>query len=47
LFNADGSANSNGTPITSLPTATTYNWFVTVQDANGNSSQESATYVIP
>ena len=47
LFNADGSANSNGTPITSLPTATTYTWFVTVQDANGNSSQESATYVIP
>jgi hypothetical protein len=47
LFNADGSANSNGTPITSLPTATTYTWFVGVQDANGNSSQESATYTIP
>src|SRR6266550_2002798 len=47
LFNADGSANSNGTPITSLPTATTYNWYVEVQDANGNSSREWATYMIP
>ena len=46
-FNQDGSATSNGSSITALPTTTNYQWFVGVQDANGNSSQEVSTYNIP
>ncbi len=42
LFNADGSAN-----VSSLPTSTNYNWFVQVQDSNGNSSTENQSYNIP
>jgi hypothetical protein len=42
LFNADGSSS-----VSSLPTTTNYQWSVTVQDANGNTSQESAAYNIP
>jgi hypothetical protein len=41
LFNADGSAS-----VSSLPSGS-YTWFVGVQDANGNSSQESTTYIVP
>jgi len=44
LFNADGSANSNGNPISSLPGGTNFQWFVGVQDNNGNTSQETTTY---
>jgi len=47
LFNADGSATSNGASISSLPSTTNYDWFVQVRDANGNSAQESTTYNIP
>jgi Putative Ig domain len=47
LFNADNSATSNGTSISSLPSTTNYTWFVQVRDANGNSSQESTGYNIP
>jgi hypothetical protein len=42
LFNADGSSS-----VSPLPTTTNYQWSVTVQDANGNTSQESAAYDIP
>jgi len=42
LFNADGSAN-----VSSLPTSTNYNWYVQVQDSNGNSSTENTSYNIP
>jgi large repetitive protein len=41
LFNEDGSAS-----VSSLPSGS-YTWFVSVQDANGNSSQESTTYIVP
>jgi uncharacterized protein (DUF2141 family) len=41
-FNADSSAN-----VWALPTGQTYNWFVGVQDSQGNSSQEGTAYVIP
>jgi hypothetical protein len=47
VFNADGSANSNGTSISSLPTATNYQWFVRVQDSNGNTSEETIEYDVP
>jgi hypothetical protein len=47
LFNADGSAQSNGSSISPLPTSTNYQWFVVVQDSNGNSSQEATSYNIP
>jgi hypothetical protein len=47
MFNTDNSATSNGSSISSLPTTTTYNWSVTVQDANGNSAQETTAYVLP
>ncbi|MBZ5642949.1 MAG: putative Ig domain-containing protein [Acidobacteriia bacterium] len=47
LFNADGSAQANGTNISTLPTATNYQWFVGVTDSSGNSSQEATTYNIP
>ncbi len=47
LFNADGSAQSNGSSISNLPTATNYQWFVIVQDSQGNSSQEATSYNIP
>jgi hypothetical protein len=40
LFNTDGSANPNA----SLTPATLYNWWVTVQDDNGNSAQFQTTY---
>jgi hypothetical protein len=46
-FNQDGSATNNGSSISSLPTGTHYNWFVGVQDANGNSSSETVEYDIP
>ncbi|MGH9678757.1 MAG: hypothetical protein ACRD4Y_02275, partial [Candidatus Acidiferrales bacterium] len=43
-FNTDGSAN----PSSSLTVGGTYDWSVTVQDANGNSAQETASpYVVP
>jgi putative Ig domain-containing protein len=42
LFNADGSAS-----VSSLPTGTNYQWYVGVQDSNGNSSQEATSYDIP
>jgi uncharacterized protein (DUF2141 family) len=42
LFNADSSAS-----VSSLPTATNYQWYVGVQDSNGNSSQEATSYNIP
>jgi hypothetical protein len=42
LFNADSSAS-----VSSLPTATSYQWYVGVQDSNGNSSQEATSYNIP
>jgi len=41
LFDVDGSAN----PSSSLTTGTTYQWWVTVQDSNGNSAQIGATYI--
>ena len=44
LFNADGSANSNGNPISSLPVGANFQWFVGVQDNNGNTSVETTTY---
>ena len=47
LFNADGSAQANGSSISNLPTGTNYQWYVGVQDSNGNTSQESTTYNIP
>ena len=46
-FNADGSASANGSSISSLPTGTNYNWYVQVQDSNGNTAQETANYNIP
>jgi hypothetical protein len=46
-FNEDSSATANGSSITSLPSGTNYNWFVEVQDSNGNTAQENATYNIP
>ncbi len=46
-FNQDGSATNNGSSISSLPTGTHYQWFVGVQDANGNSSSETVEYDIP
>jgi hypothetical protein len=46
-FNQDGSATNNGSNITSLPTATNYQWFVRVQDANGDTAEEDSTYNIP
>jgi hypothetical protein len=47
LFNTGGGATANGLSITSLPTGTNYQWFVGVQDANGNSSQETVNYNLP
>jgi hypothetical protein len=43
-FNQDGTATNNGLNITSLPTATNYQWFVRVQDANGDIAEEDSTY---
>ncbi len=42
LFNDDGSAN-----VSALPSGQDYKWYVGVQDANGNSSQETTTYTTP
>ncbi len=42
MFDVDGSASSS-----SLAPGTTYNWQVTVQDNNGNSSQFTTTYPTP
>jgi hypothetical protein len=42
LFNKDGNAS-----VTSLPGATNYKWWVTVQDANGNTAQYTTTYSTP
>ena len=47
LTNADGSAQANGSSISNLPTGTNYQWYVGVQDSNGNSSQEATSYDIP
>jgi hypothetical protein len=41
VFNTDGSAS----PSSSLTVGTTYDWWVTVQDANGNSAQFITTYI--
>ena len=41
VFNTDSSAS----PSPSLTTGTTYNWWVSVQDANGNSAQIITIYV--
>jgi len=46
-FDADGSATSNGNPITALSAGTTYQWYVGVYDSNGNSAQEATTYTTP
>jgi hypothetical protein len=47
VFNADGSATNNGASVSSLPTATHYQWAVVVQDANGNTSSETVEYDVP
>jgi hypothetical protein len=41
LFNVDGSAN----PSSSLILGDTYNWYVGIQDANGNTAQYTTTYM--
>jgi hypothetical protein len=41
VFNVDGFAN----PSSSLTTGTTYDWSVTVQDANANTAQFITTYI--
>jgi hypothetical protein len=47
MFNTDNSATNNGSSISALPGATTYDWSVRVQDANGNSAQYTTTYTTP
>jgi hypothetical protein len=42
MFNVDNNAS-----VTSLPTTTNFQWWVTVQDANGNSAQYTTTYATP
>jgi Putative Ig domain len=42
MYNVDGQAS-----VSPLPGATTYNWSVRVQDANGNSAQYTTTYTTP
>lgn len=42
LYNADGNASSS-----SLMSGTTYNWQVTVEDANGNQATKQTTYTVP
>jgi hypothetical protein len=43
VFDVDGSAF----PSSSLTSGMTYDWWVTVRDANGNSAQFSTTYLVP
>jgi len=42
MYNVDGQAS-----VSPLPIHTTYNWSVTVQDANGNTAQRITTYTLP
>ncbi|HUX45573.1 MAG TPA: putative Ig domain-containing protein [Terracidiphilus sp.] len=47
VWGTDPTGDSSNTPtVPSLTTSTTYNWQITVQDANGNSAQQQV-YFIP
>jgi hypothetical protein len=43
VFDADGSASPNA----SLTVGATYDWWVTVEDVNGNTAQYETTYLVP